>query len=554
MTNQDQYTTFGKFDMGIEGNIQEDKSKFLALYEDPNIFSGKEKSIYMTNTRFLNRLFLDSSKMVDEKQDHDEIKKILLREEEGFNSAESMAGKMIVQLKDSNVSEKLKQSILRLILRVFQSNISVYTNRHSQMFLELLGGLMKLLKKWGEGSEYQVSIAEIVTALNILLDNRISANTRDFEIPQNSLRFSGSSSKLLVAYSNVVSDLTSIIKKYKESIEQPLKYLVFVTADIDSKISSKLFFPRDNDFRFLNVKIPIDMMYNVQYTIPWLIHEIGHFLRGYKREERNRSYFKCVFSAFHIIAKPYLNKSFLDGSVDLGHKKVCNAKCCDVFEECNKQECRFERFDDYAILIQRFWIMYILESGCQRNSVYNIPDKRKGKYIQDMHEISVGIKDAYEEGIADVFMIRVLQIDDCVHYLKIMIEYFDNNRINIDTNLSTNIVIRIIAILIYISKAYKEHQKGYRIFEEHIEGIRTQNVSVKMNNLCDTILSKGQFYSVAEILSEFLASKIEKGMDELFKRDDVIKLQERIFQSYSDIVTFPDEFKNYISFITEFQK
>lgn len=54
------YTTFGKFDMGIEGNVYEDKSKFLDLYENPQIFSGMEKNIYMTNTRFLNRTYLKS--------------------------------------------------------------------------------------------------------------------------------------------------------------------------------------------------------------------------------------------------------------------------------------------------------------------------------------------------------------------------------------------------------------------------------------------------------------------------------------------------------------
>lgn len=549
------YTTFGKFDMGIEGNVFENKSKFLDLYENPKIFSGMEKTIYMTNTRFLNRRYLDEFKTNEKEEKKDDFR-VTSEEQNSFNEEKEKVRVMIRELEHSSVSEKLKQSILRLILRVFQANISVYTNRESNNFFELLNGLMVLLKKWGKGANYQESIAEILRALNILLDNRISANMRDFETPHSSLRFSGSSSGLLVAYSNLVNDLSSIIGIYKEKAEQPLKYLVFVTVDIDSKISAKLFFPEDDEYRFLNVKIPVDVMYNIRYAVPWLVHETGHFLRTYQRKERNRSYFRCVFSMFNIACERYVNKRRMTDTTNLEHKKVCNAKCCSNYSKCNeKEKCKFERFYEYSQVTEQFWSMYIMESGCQSNSFYNIPDDVKGEYIYNMKEICQQIRDAYDEAVADVFMLKILNIQQNMKYFKILVKYFGNNRITINDQLPTNIVIRVLAIIMMISRAANDNP--YECQSEiqlNINNIINTTDSEDIKNLCRVILNKMLFLPPAQILYKFLKECVSDQLDSLLTDENVNKLRKNILQCYSEIENEPQNFFKHIDFINMFKE
>lgn len=547
------YTTFGKYDMGIEGKVL-DAERFVNLFSKDGALSEASERIYATNTRFLNyKQVAGTLASEGEPSVGDETIKLDESVSKEFNER-------LKQLQTSVVSEEVKQSVLRLILRMYQVAISIYPNNIKQ-YLRLLDGLISLIKKKGQLSHCQELLADIVTALNILLDNQVSANIRDFEVPQSNLRFSGASYKLLIAYSNVINSLTKIINTYKAVNDNKHDYYVFVTVDIDTKISSRIFFPTDEEIRFLHIRIPVELMYDVEYALPWLTHEMGHFFRTFERVHRNRAYFRSVFSMFLTMVPQYIRLDNGEGYRVMRHIQICDARCCSKFEVCNNvKECYFKRFDDYEQLLINYWGMFISYAGYKRESYYKIEDRKKGLYIQEMKEVCHLVKNAYEEAIADIFMLTILGIKQGNQYLKIIIKYFWYNQITISNELSGNIVIRIIAVLMYIFSSSLSpekillNKKSMDSFQNYIKEVKTESDSEDINKLCTVILNKCNLYPAAQILCKFLIEFVGKKTDDFFgQNEDIKKGREKIYNHYCQIIKSPKDFGNYINFIKEFQ-
>ena len=554
IADSEAYTTFGKYDMGIEGQIV-DKQEFLKLYESNGYFSGSNPQIHKTNTRILNYIPCNLGTTAQENENGSQQEPSEGIEDSGtltYKGYKQRACGMIQKLKESNASAKLQQSILRLIIRVFQANISVYTSESNECYFDLLEGVLEFVNL--EGVNSQEIIAGLVTDLNILLDNRISSNTRDFEIPHSSMRFSGSSTKLLAAYSNLMADLVEIVKLNKKKRNENTEFLAFVTADIDSKIGTKMY-ANGEEKKILNTKIPVDMMFNVHYAIPWLVHEMGHFLRiGIQREKRNRAYFQCTCYAFHLIAREYLNPVFVRGKEIRSLSGVCNAKCCKEYWACRgRKHCIYERFDDYSALVLKYWNMYVIQSGCRDDFLYQLPESKKGFYIDEMGAICRDIKNAFEEAVADMFMINVLQIKSKETYLEIMTEYFKNNKIMLNEQLHANIVIRIQSILMMICCEKTDAQDNYVEFLNCLMEIqRSENVSEEVRTLAEILSKQINYYGIAGKLFEYLKSEVDDGMKKLLEEQDSENRVSELRKLYVGIHDNPEDFKRYVDFIDHY--
>ena len=108
-----------------------------------------------------------------------------------------------------------------------------------------------------------------------------------------------------------------------------------------------------------------------------------------------------------------------------------------------------------------------------------------------MKEMCQQIRDAYDEAVADVFMLKILNIQQNMKYFKILVKYFGNNRITINNQLPTNIVIRVLAIIMLISRAADDNP--YECQSEiqlNINNIINTTDSEDIKNLCRVILNK----------------------------------------------------------------
>lgn len=126
-------------------------------------------------------------------------------------------------------------------------------------------------------------------------------------------------------------------------------------------------------------------------------------------------------------------------------------------------------------------------------------------------------------------MIKILDLQQSIKYLKILVKYFQNNRIPIDDQLPTNIVIRVEAILMLISET---GDADLRKFKSHIQDIIQSTDSIDIKRLSKVILNKMVFAIPAQILYEFLKECVADCLDDLLKDNEVKELQEKILHCY----------------------
>lgn len=549
------YTTYGKFDIGLEGTLyKQDINSFFELFNKENgIFSGKSADIYMTNTRFLDRKDISLEKKLNKESNVGEKKDLNIETDFGYIQeivpGVEEARKIIERLNNCSLSDKLKQSFLRLVFRIYQSKISIYSARNSAPFFELLDGMMKYVEKSEENYGCQDDITEIITAVNIMLDNRISANSRDFEMPQSTLRFSGSAFKLLSAYTNVIVDLKQIIDKEDKNYE----CYAFVAADIDSKVTIESFLCAGESVQLLYIKIPIDIMFNVQYMIPWIAHELGHFLKFDKIFlDRKEAYFQSVFAAFRAVALPYMKRQ-----LPYNFYGVCDIKICPFFSECNTmQECKFLDLDLYSEIVKQYWNIFIIQSGCESTDICKIPENKKREIYEQMCMCCDAVVDAFDEATADMFMIRILNISDSLEYLKILDEYFKNNGISYETDeldLDENIFVRISSVLMFFEGIEDKADIIDRVFNLKLERIIEQAEILNVQAICRKIMEYDIDYQIISFyLCQYLRHFIKEHIDKVLAQKDLKDKKEKICIAYNNIKQGED-FDSYINFVEKYE-
>lgn len=140
-------------------------------------------------------------------------------------------------------------------------------------------------------------------------------------------------------------------------------------------------------------------------------------------------------------------------------------------------------------------------------------------------------------------------------YFKILVKYFGNNRITINDQLPTNIVIRVLAIIMMISRAANDNP--YECQSEiqlNINNIINTTDSEDIKNLCRVILNKMLFLPPAQILYKFLKECVSDQLDSLLTDENVNKLRKNILQCYSEIENEPQNFFKHIDFINMFKE
>lgn len=547
------YSILGQYDFDIIGTVKS-AEKFVALFLNDGLLSGKWDNIHKTNTRFLHMRSIPAS---------DVRQGISVSGPEKRKNKFKENVEMPKEFRDlydkiEGLSPSLREALSRLILRTFQV---IITTNHSKMsgnlkrklhdFLDFIYCHQRDKENLAvEEDKIQDVYAGMISTFNLLLDNRISAGISDFETPQQVLRYSGSSMKVLIAYSSYVDRLLEILEHNKNNENRAheekdaLKYIAFVTAEPVTRVSATVSLSYSRQYRFINISIPIDLLFEVDNVLAWITHEAGHFIRaGWNRRERNAAYKRSVGRGLAEKLMPYKSSAFETRFQEATHEMKPEY----LMMEREQDGEEGKKFDDYRKKVKEFFQAAIVQYTQNYNREFRIPYDRARDLYDDLEEITSSLQRIYEEAIADMFMLQVLGIKELAEYLKIHEAYF--HRIDIDVNnLPQETISRIIAVSIVIAG----------IAPDDYEGIKTYFSGACSMCSDDGILPilKGlrdySNYYLLEPLVFFLISYVKSGLESLLEEEKIKVNWQKIKDSYTSVKR--GRFEDYIQFVLQYNE
>lgn len=514
------FSVLGKYDYDIIGEVR-DTTKFVALFLDSGALSPATKGIHKTNTRFLLQEDWASSSELnfpDTETAEAELNDFIRRSEE-LNS----------------LCPSIRESLLRLILRLFQTSASISDDGMRKNLKETLDRFLDFLSIHQTESDQQDSFAQMINCLNLLLDNRVTAGMSDFETPQNVLRYSGANLKVLLAYGAYVENLFFILQSYKDLNKEPLHYVPLVTTDTGAKITATIYLSSCPRYRFININIPVDLLFEVQNVLPWLTHEVGHFIRaGWSREKRNAAYFWSMSRAASKMLDLYIAEEYMPSDNPTAMENFLAVPV--------PEDQKGTKFDQYRDFVCQYYQSILLRCTYDYNARLQLPQSHTGTLLSALEEIADILQKVYEEAIADIFMIRVLGIDNLNEYLRIQHAYYEH--INQSSgNLPLANVSRIIAVSIIIKKW---NPADYENIYDNFSRLYEESGGGRMEPLLNQLKSYEDYYLI-EPLVIFLRQTVESGLEQLLQRTGISDVCGWLRKQYKNLRT--ENFDAFLDFI-----
>lgn len=511
------YAVMGKYDYNIEGMIQDTKA-FQNLFVDKGFLSATHSYIHKTNTQFLSG---------EKEQDK--------AEGTTGNFSASMKKDRDEEWKDykekyeklDSLPPSIKESLVRLIFRFDQAISTIKKPTMITDLNKILNNFLLFLQMHQKETERQDVFGRMINDLNLLLDNWTSVDMTDFETPQKTLRYSGSSLKVLLSYSNFVQKLIKILQYNKPEIE----YVPYVTTDTGAKITATIYLSYCKKYRFININIPVDLMFEMQDVLPWLTHEVGHFLRaGWERNARNAAYRWSVIRVMISMFAPYVNSDFM-GQGGAG----------DLFAQTSAGN---EKFDAYRKQVCQELYDIIIRSGFGYKKQMKIPYNRMDELYQRTVEIAEILQKTYEESIADIFMIQVLGIEKIRDYLRIQVKYYKHINVGSDCLPLANIS-RIMAVCVTLANLkYEDYNEINCYFAALYDTCEDKDLLPIIRQL-----AAYKRYYMIEPLVRFIKVHVEPGLEQLISEENLAKLCNELKTGYEALQQ--GEFEEYLQFIVK---
>lgn len=515
------FSVLGKYDYDIVGEIR-DTDKFVQLFWAEGALSPANTGIHKTNTRFLLQENLDALCESDPP-------KVL-------QAADAELDDFIRRnMELTRLCPSIQESLLRLILRLFQASSSINDKGMRKNLRNALEYFLDFLHIHQAESDQQDEFARMINCFNLLLDNRVTASMSDFETPQNVLRYSGANLKVLLAYASYVEKLFFILQTYKDRKNEYLRYVPLVTTDTGAKITATIYLSFCSKYRFININIPVDLLFEAQNVLPWLTHEVGHFIRaGWNRQKRNDAYFWSMSRIMSQMLAPYIADGYMPAK---------DTSSMQVFLEAPAPKGREGiKFDQYRNSVCQYYQNIFIRCTYDYNEKLQVPYSHTGILLNKIEEISEILQKIYEESIADIFMIHILGIVDLEEYLWIQHAYYEHiNRSPGDLPLAN--ISRIIAVSIVIRKWDHQDYEGIKksfgtIYERH------QNDS--MEPMLRQLKEYERYYMI-EPLVVFIKQTVEKGLEELLREEVTSDTCQWLRQQYQNLRT--GSFTAFLEFI-----
>jgi hypothetical protein len=402
----DLHYLFGKYDIGVAGVLEDfDKlAKMHDTYLDLSNVDQRIAGILSTNTRFVYN-------------DREKINRTLAKTNSSNVNVKTITNGNNYDPKDllndtipsnyCNVSE-----LRRFIIRIIQTEHSVYSGKSSLPYIKDMlvfarKSLSHLINATADSNFDHEQMIEIIRFFNLLIDNRISANFCDFESPQKNIHFAYSSSKMLKAYSALAKTITRSFEN------ENVKFCTNIIVDSYSKITlfeAKPFESTKNNvgINYIFIGFPVGYIYNLTYSIPFLMHELGHLLPPVKAN--CFSYMSGILLVF--------GRCLLEKQKDMIEIKERLQK---KYEKLGKPE--YKNFDKIDVELED---CFVDELATQMLAISTVDF--------DNTKENIGVyKGFFAEAQADAFMLYVLDIK-AGEIVSIFTDFF------LYTNTSTNIV------------------------------------------------------------------------------------------------------------------
>ena len=142
---------------------------------------------------------------------------------------------------------------------------------------------------------------KFVKSFNELIENMKKAlfhinRSKDlfYQLPTNSLQYSGSFNKVLLAYYGFINELIKHAFKKPHDISSGTKQsniVFFVFFGMSPKINSHIYFndsERPNEAKLVGFELPYPALYDFEKYFISLIHEVYHLIAPFNREKRNQ--------------------------------------------------------------------------------------------------------------------------------------------------------------------------------------------------------------------------------------------------------------------------
>ena len=516
------FSVLGKYDYDIVGEVR-DTDKFVQLFWDEGALSPANTAIHKTNTRFMLQEDWEASHesypLGGELPTAERVLNDFIRRESSL----------------TRLCPSIQESLLRLILRLFQTGTSINDKRMRENLWDALDCFLDFLSIHQAESDQQDEFARMINCFNLLLDNRVTASMSDFETPQNVLRYSGANLKVLLAYASYVEKLFFILQSYKDRKKEHLRYVPLVTADTGAKITATIYLSSCPKYRFININIPVDLLFEVQNVLPWLTHEVGHFIRaGWNRQKRNAAYFWSMSRVMSRMLESYIADGYMPTGADTSSME-------NFLKASESEGQEGAKFDSYRNSVCQFYQSIFIRCTYDYNEKVQIPYSHTGVLLNKIEEIAVILQKIYEESIADIFMIHILGITDLDEYLQIQHAYYEHiNRSSVYLPLAN--VSRIIAVSIVIRKWNPQDYEGIKKgFSKIYDSRQNDDMELMLRQLKEYDL-----YYMIEPLLVFAKQTVEKGLKSLLE-EEVSDICEWLRQHYQKLKT--GDFEAFLNFI-----
>lgn len=190
------------------------------------------------------------------------------------------------------------QDLLKYFWQI-QSNDVASPLLQSELF-KLLGILYKTLEHDIKNNSQDIDIDCLEYAVPLfsdLLQNWVQATRMVFEGPNYNLKFINSSTKVYISYFTIIELLEKQIEqlKNKSEIVSP-KLEFFPTISFTELVKSHYMFPKSTYTKERIIPIRFDKIsfFSPSKSIPWLLHEMGHYPQSSKIHERNVAFFETI--------------------------------------------------------------------------------------------------------------------------------------------------------------------------------------------------------------------------------------------------------------------
>jgi hypothetical protein len=160
-------------------------------------------------------------------------------------------------------------------------------------------------------NEVKKDIIEGIENISHYTQNRFQANNIIFEASSAKLYDITALSKIFYIYANIIESVEGSLRlikgneKAKSSINSKINYFPYYT--VSEFIGSKILFQHSHpvpDTRLIPIEMDFTTFWDIKTSIPFIIHEMGHYIRPYDRQKRNEIFAKIIafdFSRFIVL-------------------------------------------------------------------------------------------------------------------------------------------------------------------------------------------------------------------------------------------------------------